>query len=262
MAMDLETLGKMIVYGGQFSAAAMAATLGAAAGQPEVSGPAALDAASAYDNYTAAVDDFWSGSPPTPISDGQTAMGDNTARIGSASDQQSNNGTPTNPPAPTSGDNANAIWGYALPNGVGTTGAVMERQSVWQYANNVFFVGRDFRQPHFVWWGNLFVPTTFEGINLVPPGVDFEDVGSDEGLVEYLNRVSPSFTWRDDLFPGSVAALPGTSGSTHGWICELNQYQWDFLKHYRYIPSSGPPDRSLLGDLTFLIGFLPIQYPP
>lgn len=262
MPKDLSTLFDIVFWGGASAAASGASSAAAAAGLSSLAENAGNAADDYWGNRTTAVNAWFDGDPPTDVADANANVGDFLPSVTAGNVNVGTNGVPSTATAESASEISESVWSYPLEPGLGLTKDVMARQSYKQYVEGLFHVGRDFRAPRFIFWMNSFLVTAFEEFNPVPPSATFDDVLMNETLVEYLNRVDGSFEWSDAYFPGYVASVPGGGGSSVGWICDLNQYEFDFLKHYRWLPSSGPPLRSTLGDMMLLVSLAPIQYPP
>lgn len=158
------------------------------------------------------------------------------------------NPTPT---APAIVSDLSTIEGYSIS----VSGYLIEL--LGQFVANVAF--RSATSPLFYVLGLVGSGNSLTQSPVAGPSVNLANILSTDTILIFLEREAPTYTWElNTLAQGYVAAAdPTIIGLT--WMFSLSVAEFDYLQHYLYTPTSGPPVRSTLGDLMTLLAMLPIS---
>lgn len=90
------------------------------------------------------------------------------------------------------------------------------------------------------------------GWNLILPGED---------ALTCLTRLNPLAvcSWFDGV-NGHVQVFMPATAQQNQWVSTFDGAQFDRMSFFLYTPSSGPPERSTLGDTNLLLSLIPLQY--
>lgn len=98
--------------------------------------------------------------------------------------------------------------------------------------------------------------------SLTYPTFDPSGILPGDTLLTCLTRQNPTFICALAYPPQTFVLLQPTDGSQILWITLIDDSGFDTEQYFRYIPASGPPARSTLGDESLLLSLIPLVYPP
>lgn len=92
------------------------------------------------------------------------------------------------------------------------------------------------------------------------PEVNPKDIlPTDATVGDWLQRAYPAWNWNNDSDANWWWTYYNHPNGAQYYVT-ITDGQLDYFKHFLYTPSSGPPQRSTLGDLAQIEGLIPVQY--
>ncbi len=169
-------------------------------------------------------------------------------------------GSRVNGVIPSAQDNAAATTGY-----VDTASGETLLSAAIAAASYARFVGSGSFQPYansglFVVRGPVDASEVVGDPNDLPTA-NIASIQATDTLVSWLNREYPLISWAMGAGEDDPSFAFGRDSNTAWvWMCTVSIALFDYLQHYLYTPSSGPPKRSTLGDLAQIEALIPVQY--
>lgn len=140
----------------------------------------------------------------------------------------------------------------------GTYGIVMNSlANMLNYWNNTWLPGI-VGAPYFAAAGEIYGNDVSYG-TLQTPAFDPTAIGPNDTLLSFLEAQNP-FPWAVTLVEDNPLYQLVWTINNVTWICTVSPLMFDQWQHYLYTPSSGPPERSVLGDTQLLLSLIPLQY--
>lgn len=186
----------------------------------------------------------------TNIADVQTTLDNMTTGTGP--------GTPVNLPVTPPSGYGGGDWGAPIGPSGETATQIVNLAASWAYQS--FFDQSDSLNASYFRPLNPNYPMT-AAYSVNYPVIILTDIGVGEDMLTALRRWNPGATvsWYE-CEDGHASVLMPVLAQQNQWVTTFDAADWDRFSYYLYVPSSGPPERSTLGDTNQILSLIPLQY--